>query len=371
MNMESLIVKNERNYGIDLLRILAMYMVVVLHFLGHGGVLEACEKFSINYYVAWFLETSAYCAVDVFAMISGFVMVDTKFKLFRIVPLWITVIFYSSLLTILFRFVPSLSALCRVSNKELIKGVFFPVVSQQYWYFTSYFGMFFFIPFINKMICLLNKKEYTIFCITIIVLFSLLPIFCLNRIDSFNMRAGYSTSWLMCMYIIGAYFKKFPIKFSKKKCFIFYILAIFFAWFSKFMSHILIKLIFNLDKELDLFIDYTSIFIVISGIALLLLFSQISIKSELAKKSISFISGLAFSVYIIHEQQFVRDCIIKNRFVNIAFESPIFIIYKTFCFSFLIFICCWLIDLLRFFLFKLLKLFKNIFSSFSLMDFLS
>ena len=96
---------------IDLLRIIAMYMVVVLHILGCGGILETCKKFSLNYYVAWFLETAAYCAVDVFAMISGYVMVNTKFNGFKMIPLWLTVFFYSSIITILFKFVPSLSFL--------------------------------------------------------------------------------------------------------------------------------------------------------------------------------------------------------------------------------------------------------------------
>lgn len=35
--------KNERNYGIDLLRLVLMYMVCILHTLGQGGILEACE----------------------------------------------------------------------------------------------------------------------------------------------------------------------------------------------------------------------------------------------------------------------------------------------------------------------------------------
>ena len=165
--METQIQKNERNFGIDLLRILAMYMVVVLHVLGCGGILETCERFSVNYYVAWFLETSAYCAVDVFAMISGYVMVNTKFNGFKMIPLWLTVFFYSSILTILFKFVPSLSLLHEVTKIELIKGIVFPVVSNQYWYFTAYFGMYFFIPFINKMIRNLEKKEYTALCMIV------------------------------------------------------------------------------------------------------------------------------------------------------------------------------------------------------------
>lgn len=46
---------NVRNYGIDALRILSMFMVLVLHVLGAGGVMENCEPFSISYVSAWTL----------------------------------------------------------------------------------------------------------------------------------------------------------------------------------------------------------------------------------------------------------------------------------------------------------------------------
>ena len=356
--MENSNAQTSRNYGIDLLRILAMYMVVVLHVLGCGGILETCERFSLNYYVAWFLETAAYCAVDVFAMITGFVMINTKFNGFKMIPLWLTVFFYSSIITILFRFVPYLSEMHEVSNLELIKGIFFSAVSRQYWYFTSYFGMYFFIPFINKTLHAIDKKEHQRLCLTILIIFSLLPIFGLKRIDSFNAGWGYTTIWLACLYVLGAYLKLCPIQISKAKCFILYLLAIFCAWFAKLMSHVLIKLFFSKETELDIFIDYTSIFIILSGVALLLLFSQIEIKSKITQKIISFVSGLAFSVYIIHVQPFVFNYIFRNKFADLAHDNTGFMIIKVIFFASVVFVFCWLIDLFRYFVFKLLKVNK-------------
>ena len=42
-------IQHARNYGLDLLRMIAMLMVVVLHILGKGGVLSACEPLSGQY----------------------------------------------------------------------------------------------------------------------------------------------------------------------------------------------------------------------------------------------------------------------------------------------------------------------------------
>ena len=41
----------ERNIGIDLLRIIAIYMIEILHVLGQGGILLNCKKFSLSFYL--------------------------------------------------------------------------------------------------------------------------------------------------------------------------------------------------------------------------------------------------------------------------------------------------------------------------------
>ena len=56
---------NQRNYGVVLLRILAMLFVVVLHTLGHGGVLANAPAGTMQYSTSWALEIIAYPAVDI------------------------------------------------------------------------------------------------------------------------------------------------------------------------------------------------------------------------------------------------------------------------------------------------------------------
>ena len=40
---------SSRNHGIDALRILSMLMIVMLHVIGHGGIIKTSE--SINYWI--------------------------------------------------------------------------------------------------------------------------------------------------------------------------------------------------------------------------------------------------------------------------------------------------------------------------------
>ena len=63
----------EKNYGIDALRVIAMFMVTILHILTQGGILNASGRFTSQYEAGWLLQTMAFCAVNVYALISGYV----------------------------------------------------------------------------------------------------------------------------------------------------------------------------------------------------------------------------------------------------------------------------------------------------------
>lgn len=51
-----------RNYGIDFLRMISMIMIVMLHTLGHGGILRSVSFLSVHYQIAWLLEVIAVAA---------------------------------------------------------------------------------------------------------------------------------------------------------------------------------------------------------------------------------------------------------------------------------------------------------------------
>lgn len=82
-----------RNYGIDLLRCVSMLLIVVLHIYNQGGLLNAISK-KETYYVNYTLRLIALGSVNLYAMISGFVMLHGSFKLRRLIGLWLQVVFW-------------------------------------------------------------------------------------------------------------------------------------------------------------------------------------------------------------------------------------------------------------------------------------
>lgn len=187
----------QRNYGIDFFRMFAMLMIAVLHITGYGGIINYSDKLSAHYEVGCFLQIATFCAVNCYALISGFVGVNSKYRYTNIVVLWLKVVFYTMLISFCFGiFIPGSVGFTGVKNAIM------PVITQQYWYFTAYFCLFFFIPLLNKAINNMTQKQLRAVIIAVMILISVIQtIFT----DIFATASGYSAAWLGILYLIGAY----------------------------------------------------------------------------------------------------------------------------------------------------------------------
>ena len=191
-------IKQGRKYGIDLLRIMAMFMVIVLHVLGSGGFLEAEKIAPANFWTAWFLEIAAYGAVDIYALISGFVGYRIKHKYASIAELWLRVLLYSVAFTVADKifYDPSI-------GKKRVFYALFPITKGEVWYFTMYFGLFLLMPILNAAIEKLERKGLRSVVLSSVFLFSVLPFLWNN--DTFHTKGGYSLLWLMILYLRTIY----------------------------------------------------------------------------------------------------------------------------------------------------------------------
>ncbi|MBR1815906.1 MAG: acyltransferase [Lachnospiraceae bacterium] len=304
---------NERNYGIDLLRFVAMVYIVVLHTLGHGGVLYSVIPQTQQYYVVWFLEIWAYCAVDVFAMISGFASAkhaNESWNIKRYLYLWLKVVFYSVLLYFV---------VLEYSNNRNIDfdapdfiDLFFPVSNGTYWYFSQYTILFFVAPLLHRGFDNVEKKELIS---VVVILF-----FCFSVIETINgrfaVKGGYNATWLIFCYTVGFTVSKYSIgKYSNRGLLILLIIILnTVTWFLKIKD---VKIVFLGNKmNGDTLISYTSPTICLISILYLIFFLQVKIKNNVIIKVIKYMAPSVFSIYLINDNPCIRTMFLKNKFLN-------------------------------------------------------
>lgn len=346
-------IKNSRNYGIDLLRIVSMFMIIVLHSLGKGGVLNAKALSGNQLYVSWFLETFCYVSVDIFVLICGFVNYkdeDKPLKISNYLKIWLQVVFYGLVVNLVF----DIFNLSFVRSSDYFK-VLMPVSKKLYWYITAYTGLFFLIPILNSAVRGLDKKKAIKIVVILIILFSFYD----NMFGVFLQNKGYSLIWLIILYLIGAIMKKFDLfsKLKKRYCF----LIIFVLCFITFAIRVwgvnitidYVKINFNHKMILS----YISPTILFSAMLYVSAFSKMKF-GKIINKIIGFFAPSALAIYLLNNHYLIWNHFMANRFAYLVGTRALKIIFVVLTFSFIFCLVSLLIDKVREIIFKILRINK-------------
>ncbi len=342
----------KRNANVDLFRIIATFFVIMLHVLGQGGILKGASPDGAHFWAAWSLETLAYCAVNCFALISGYIMADRDVKLKNVIGLWLQVLFYSLLISLVFFVVmPETKTTANYVNAVL------PILRRRWWYASSYFGLFFFMPFLNAAIKHISQQTYRKTLLAILI--GICCFCCIKHNDGFTLKNGYSTIWLAILYLFGAYIKKYDIsqKTTAVKCILGFFGVIILSVLCKFVIRRLPAGGWNEIFVENMLISYTSITIVFAAIFLFLFCLRIKI-SDWVAKVINVFSPTTLGVYLIHVHPFVYNTVLKNAFVGFIEKPVMIMVLYVLLTALAIFLVCAIVELLRIQIFKLFRIGK-------------
>lgn len=346
---ESLRPGGGRNSGIDLLRILAAFYVIVIHSVEQGGILGATEIRSYQFYACQALSAVSFCAVNIFGLISGYVGYSETEKPLNIagyITLWLEVVFYGAAIALIWRILQPGS----VTPAEII-AMCFPLKNSLYWYFSAYTGVFFLSPLMNSGVRHCSRRTLLGLLIGIVLVFS--PLETLS--GCFSANGGYSTLWLLLLYIVGAIMKKYRIgeklhPMAVLGCFLVTEGCIFLlgcadptvlGWRPDAFSLPLSK--------------YTFPLYLIAAMLLLVLFARFTFPGVI-RKLIAFAAPGSFAVYLVNVQRQVWLLGMQGRFRHWAASSPVGILVKVLAFSLAFTAAVLVIDYFRQRLFRLLPI---------------
>lgn len=349
--MEGIRQTDSRNYGLDILKILSMIYVVILHTVDRGGLIDASS--GINRFLILVVFVFAACAVNIFALVTGYVSYSDKPKEInrtRLFGMWFQVVFYGLLITAVCSFlIPD-----RITSSDYVCSVL-PLFSNEYWYFTAYFLVCLFSPLVNNAVSSLSENTLKRAFVVIIVFLSVFAIFS----NSAGIVQSFSFPWIFILYFLGAVIRKcrigenlpaFRLVFCIVLCAAITYIWTMFTWDSEIRF---IKSSYT-DYMLVKHISPTMLF---PAICYLLLFRKIKAGAGVTK-ILEFLSPCVFAAYLINTHPIVYTIILYDVFVPLANKNILLILLFVFVFSISFVLCSCLIDKLRVLLFRLVRLDK-------------
>lgn len=358
--MSTLTDKSYRDFGVDLLKIVAMLMVVATHILTWGGFgLSSPPADNLKSIILHCTASFCLCAVNCFVLASGWILASGSVKYNRIVKLWLIVVFYSVLFLIL-------GSVCGLSLgfRDYLRA-FFPIMRNSYWFFTAYIGMMLLAPIVNFVVMNIDEKVAVKCVIFIFCGWSLLPF--LSQRDVFLLNGGYSMIWFVFLYAFAGLIKRFGwfSKFSKQQAlFALVVVTVVNVLAVDLLPIVIQNLHFDFGNKLRLSISYNTPTVLIAAVAMLRLFVGSKIHARgFAARMIIFISVSIFSVYIIHSNWIFRKLTNWNaNWTQFLSESSVIkCVLALVIVPVLILVVCILIDKLRKTLFSLgYKIFSKV-----------
>ena len=123
----------KRKANIELLRLIAMMMVVTIHYIGRGHILENVQMFSGDYFLFNFWNSVIVMAVNLFVIISGYFLIESRIRVQKLIDIVIEVFIWSLGIYI----VLTLTGFVPFSLVGLVKSAF-PILTKQYWFVSVF-----------------------------------------------------------------------------------------------------------------------------------------------------------------------------------------------------------------------------------------
>ena len=300
--------KSLRDSNMELLRIFAMFLIMVLHadFASLSAPsISDCQSFPISSFMRFFIEGLSVVAVNAFVILSGWYGIKPSIKKlssFIFQALFIVFLIY------LFFFLIGKAPYHNLA--AWLKIAFF----QQYWFVQSYIILYVFTPVLNSFVEISNEKSFRMGLVSLFLVQELFGFF--PYANTFGwFQTGYSPLSFFFLYLLARYVRIYAAGLMIKTASYYLCGWLLCALLAAIIAMSSSLLGYGADVLLYVY-GYTSPITIIGAIMLVVAFSRIT----LTNNWINWIAKSSFAVYIVH----CHECIFVPEYcssIRLWFET--------------------------------------------------
>lgn len=270
--------RKERQSNLELLRIVAIFMVMILHAdfaaLGVPGTNVASVTDWILLISKVGIEMCALVAVNVFILISGWFGINTTVK--GICKFIFQFIFFFAVTYI---FWLSINGFWRFSWTDVGNCI---ALGTSNWFVKAYIGLMIMAPILNAFCKYTQKKTL----LTVLVSFFIYQTLWGWLGKNTSVNDGYSTFSFIGLYLLARFLRLYNYDMQKRN------------WFLLYISCIVMNSILFLSTKGDVMtLSYANPLNVMGAVGLFRCFEKMSIKKN---RIINYIAASSFAVYLLH-----------------------------------------------------------------------
>lgn len=336
---------DKRNPNFEILRVAAMFLIVVWHYLVHGigfkpiGVADDAVSVA-NLVSLELIGCLSKISTNCYILISGYFLITSSAKWSKIPKTWLPIFFYSTVICLLFMAFGSKA----ISWETFFKSAL-PIYFDRYWFATRYLALVALAPFLSVIAKNITRKQH-------LLLLAVLFVLNFNLLLGQYLSGNNSLLWFIFLFFAGGYIRLYVKTDGKNNYGKYYFLtATLFTIFYQtkhFYHYSFSSAPFMIDYHDNNGPEF------FTALMIFLWTAKRKISGGAVSRIMTRIAPLTFGVYLIHDNPLVRDLLWKNL-VNAK------VLYDTWAFvpaligtTVAVFIACLAVDSLRDRMFKAL-----------------
>lgn len=298
--------------NLTFIKVISILMFTATSLISFSGILQKITPYSFNWFGVYFVFYACHISINCFVLASAYMFYDEKFSLKQAFSMLLQVFIYS---VIIF----GITNYCGLSkpSPSLILNSFLPFSTGRYWFATLLIATYLFSPFLNIAIKNMTKEQHKACIAVLLILFSVVPsIFVLS--DAWNAAKGRSLVWFVTLYIIAAYYKRFPMKARTDRqtdrqtlYILIYLLCILLTIAARCFLPDLFNIIFGKNSYFRSIYEYNSVLTCTSSVCIFIYLMQIPLKA-VSYNLLQKISFSAFGTYLLIDNPALRILLWKD-----------------------------------------------------------
>lgn len=192
---------SKRSSNIELLRCVAMMMIIVHHYCVNSGISEFLDfsNNTVNTLIVQFMAFGGKVGVNIFFLISGYFMISGKMKWEKVALLLLQIFFYNLIIRL---------CLWGIGGYEIPKinwlGIIPVIFSIPANFIASYLFVYILSPLINRGLNAITQNEFNYLIGVLLFYFTIEQTFLMQN-------TWHYLGWAFVMYSIGAYIRRFNV----------------------------------------------------------------------------------------------------------------------------------------------------------------
>lgn len=296
-----------RDSNIELLRIVAMFLVLLVHadfYSFDSPSIEDLDHNTFNSVGRIFLQSLSIACVDIFVMISGWFGIKPSLKGF------LSFIFQCLYFLVGVYVVCAIVGISTFSVRGLLENLLF-VKDLDYWFIKSFIILYLFAPMLNAFVNTCSKKQLLV---TLIAFYAFQSLYGWLYPSATFFEAGYSPVSFMGLYLLARYIRLYPTKVSSLKPSTDAVIILGLCILQTIAVVGCIELRIPVVNQLVNYGGYINPLTILTSAYFVLCFSKITIQS----KAINWVAGSSFAVYLFSTHKCIFKPYFKETIISMA-----------------------------------------------------